>query len=103
MQTGCLTFHNATLTACISAHAHGSNSSRITAHYGTASCKSLTHFCRSYLEVQSGGGCFPCCPSPPNGRVAARILDDEKLAEAAQLARTMSVEAVVSKMMKLPG
>ena len=30
-------------------------------------------------------------------------MDDEKLAEAAQLARTMSVEAVVSKMMKLPG
>ena len=30
-------------------------------------------------------------------------MDDEGLAEAARLARTMSVEAAVSTMMKLPG
>ena len=100
MQTGCLIFRHVTLRAGISAHTHGSHSARITR---TANRQSLTHYCHSYSGVQSGGGCFPCCPSPPNGRVAARILDREGVAEAARLARTMSVEAALSIMTQEPG
>ena len=93
-------FRHATLSARTSALTHGSHSARITAHHQP---QGLTHSRHSYSAVQSGGGCFPCCPSPPNGRVAARILDREGVAEAARLARTMSVEAALSIMMQEPG
>ena len=57
----------------------------------------------SYWQVQDSVGLFTDRCSPPNGRAAARILRDEGLAAAAELAESWGVATAVESIEKLVG
>jgi hypothetical protein len=70
-----------------------------------------------YADVRGGGGVFPERPSPPSGRAAALVLQEEgrllrmkarmpeaaRLMQAGEIAMRMSVRAAVEAIETQPG